>query len=487
MAAAPAFARSRPYPAVTVDPRIELLAVLDVLAAAREPLGAPKGFALDGTRYARDVKEHFWSFRSHPAVEAYGRARKAGLSAAEAEKLMLDLSAVPELRPATPALWGKQRELAAALPAFARETRFMEFFAAHQSVFGGYVESFTRDIEGGDAAAAVESYAGMTISAAYDVILCPLCRDGDMNDVRCVPGPEGFHAVTVLGPARVAGGEPDFMYARQREQIRHELLHTLLDFELERHPDAVSRTQMLARGPAARCYGNWAQCVRENIVQGAAARMTAVSTGTVEAKFARGAKEGSDPFVKEVAQKLKEYEAKRSAYPTLLAFYPELLDVFAKAAGSSLSTAAAAGYEVTPPDSCSEESAAALRPRAAPSAQEHQLKATELFLKNDLDGARRELEKARELAPEEARVELDLSVVLAAMGKDAEAMAACDEAVRLSRDGVTTAEALSSRASLWIKKKQSGKAREDLREALKAAPEDWGRRGEIAKELGELK
>lgn len=485
LGARPAAARDWPYPAVTVDPRIELLAVVHVLSVDTQPLA---GFALNETGYAREVKERFWKYRSHPAVGAYLQARKNGLDIIPAENLMLSLSAPPALEESASFGAKREPELVAALRAFAHETDFNRFFEAHRAFYQRCVQDELAGMKGGDDAAVMERYSGLPVSASYAMILAPLGDGkGDLSHIECVPGHPGYKIEGVVGPGRVEEGMPRFQYTpSQRWHIWHELGHSLLDEVLAQYPDEVSASE-----PAGRpCYENWAQCIRENVVQGLASRLLALSTGPTDASQWHPPDEATVPYIASVAERLKDYEAARQDYPTLTSFYPSLLAIFVEGARPAT---ARPGYRVAPPSSCPGPAGASVsRSTTAVSPQELAEKADALFETGKSTQALRLLDSARQADPGDGGIRLSRSVVLAALGRRDEALTEAGEAVRIGRaagkpGAALAAEALSTRASLWQQMKRQEEARKDLQEALLLAPADWPRRTEAKARLDALK
>ena len=102
----------------------------------------------------------------------------------------------------------------------------------------------------------------------------------------------------------------------------------------------------------------------------------------------------------------------------------------------------------------------------------------------------RRLSEAARIAPLDAEISLSLGVALDASGRSAEAGLAYDRAVALARERrrspaekALLADARSSRAGWRERRGDRAGAREDLREALAAAPRGWERRREAETRL----
>lgn len=459
-----------------VDPRFELLAVVHLLAGGQDE----DGFAWDGSVYARDVREAFAPHAKHPAVAAYRRLRRGGLNAVEAQRVVSRLGPLPKLE--APPGPSDERALLKALQSFAADSRFAEFFEAHRPLYDEYAAEVSSALARLDYPAMLEDYTGLRVSARYTIVLCPL-RDSrsNFNDVQCAPAPSGHRVLSAVGASGVEGGRHRFDLAARRWDVWHELGHTLLDRRLHEHAAAVAATARLAGRDPSACYGDWASCLREHVVQGLAFRVLAwahANGRAPEPVWSPAVKAGKLPHIEAVVARLAEYEARRSEYPTLARYYPRLLDVFVEKAGPA---SAASG---PPPPVPRAKSECGGEERAPSPEASKPGPALAKFLRGDLEGARRDLAAAAARDPLDAMTRLSLAVALDALGRPAEALASADEAVRLAlmgrdSDGVPAAEALSTRASIRRRGGKAELAAGDLRRALEVAPEEWPRRAEV--------
>lgn len=499
--------RSFPYPSVSLDPRIELLAVVHVLAGEVPGLD---GFALNDSDYAREVRRRFWRLRGHPAVEAYRRARLAGLDAVGAQRMMLDLGDPPELA-TKHELPSEVERLVSLLKAFARDCRFMEFFNSHRPLYRSLVGEVVSEMKDRDYASMLEEYSGLEVRARYSMMLCPLRgprQEGNMNHIECSEDGKAGHSIfATLGPTEIRSGIPQFQFWNRRWDLWHELSHTLLDRRLRDFPAEVQATSALFAPVADHCYGFWAQCLREHVAQGVAWRMLAWAKRAGRTKedvwHPTAEQEEKLPYLQVVIDRLADYEARRDLYPTLNDFYPELLEAFAELARAKEIHGKAVprpprpseAYAVEPANSECRKGARASRepvpPLSPPSAaageklsvSELKARGVWLFLRGEAAEALKDFMRVRDAAPGDAEAHLNCSVALQRLGRSAEAMESAGRAIALARPqgpgSLLLAEALSTRAALWEGLKQFKNARRDYEEALRAAPSWWSRRRQI--------
>lgn len=489
------------FPEVSVDPRMELLAVVHVLA---DPEGELDGFSLDGSSYAAQVQDVFSPYRRHPAVGAYLRARRRGLAAVDAQRLMLSLGPPPELELIGIAS-SHEASLAKALRSFARESRFMDFYEAHLPLYQTWVDEVLAQMPGRSYPAMLQKYSGMKISSRYQFFLVSLRRGpiGNMNHVACLPDGAGYRIFSTAGPSAPGGESPRFVLSERRWDFWHELGHSLLDELLQRHPQSLAATQALFEPIGASCYGSWAQCAREHVAQGLAFRVMAWADEKGETKEGTwsAALKPELPYLEAVIERLKEYERSRNRYPTLEAFYPRLLDVFKELARSKNLRASPRPPDPIPAanSACSRRerpSSRAVDPLLPPEPEPGRpLTAAQLkqrgvfrFSRGAIEDSRADFAAAAALDPADAEAFLNLSVALHRQEKLEESLMNADEAVRLLiaqslEPEALAAEAFSNRASLQEEMKRRAAARRDWEAALRVAPDDWPRRAETEAKL----
>jgi tetratricopeptide (TPR) repeat protein len=311
---------------LAVDPRVELLAVIDLLAYGE---GGRGSFRADGSEYSRRLLARFGAFRDHPAVAAYVSARAQGLDGVMAVVLMLHCSSVSDLtasleeRPWSG--YDSRGRLERAIPGmlrifgrFVKDSRFEEFFESQKPFFDRCLAEAKAASGGRPLIAWLEEYTGHRFSAHYRLILSPLIS----SPVNHVHGEEEVFSV--------ASGfiEP--------WKLWHELGRTVMDRLTAGHREEISRSSSLWPAAARRCEGvaSWQHCVAEHIAQCVAWRLRDRMTAEGRLPKSSPPKSNYAPYAAVVLKRLKEYERSRERYPTLKSFYPRLIEVFSELAAS---------------------------------------------------------------------------------------------------------------------------------------------------------
>lgn len=155
---------------LTVDPRLELLAVVQMLASGSD-------LASEDRRYENDAKSFFGAEAKHPAVALFAKLSKDKPDfAATAAKLLLGYSPPPDLAPAVDGA-ASEKDMAdfiEALRYFAISSEFQRFFDGHKP-FYGRVLSRTRN-QVARARAYWQAYTGMSLGP-HKLILSSLAMD----------------------------------------------------------------------------------------------------------------------------------------------------------------------------------------------------------------------------------------------------------------------------------------------------------------------
>lgn len=464
LAAAPAAAS--PKVEVRLDPRVELAAALHLQAAKASPL---PGFADDRSDYARALDAIGAPASRHPAVDAYRRAlkRPAAGGAGYMTPLRELTSCLDASLRVVPGPACARSPLAAPAAAFAAKTRFAARWAKEaRPLLDARVKELESARDRADYVALFEEYSGLPAPCSYAAAPSPLLSAGLFwNGLAAVPG--GCAITTVISPS---SSTSRFDWLPVMRDVWHEEGHALLDPWLDAAPSTGALARPALSGAALEgCYGSWPQCVREHAAQG-------VSAAILDwAKRGRRLPEYADPHLKEslpllpkVVERLREYEDDRTKWKDLKSFYPRILDVLEGPAGAPASVRA---HEATSSTGGADRDAG-----------------VSAFREGRKDEAAALLARAVAADPRLADAWLSLSVVEAARGRAADALASAGRAVDLAReDGELPphflADALSNRADLRAASGDAAGARADREEALDAAPADWPRAAELRKSL----
>jgi tetratricopeptide (TPR) repeat protein len=450
-----------------VDPRVELLSVLHLLG--RGP-GAKAGPA---SAYRQDAERWFAGFSTHPAVaqtaSLLGRDRRVNLPA----ELILRLSEPPDLYAQDPipggyldAAGGEEAvdRFIEALGAFARASRFMDFYAAHREDHEAFAVRAESEALASISPKAVQAYVGSALSARYYFPLAPLLAEEHAANFSLQ---HHDHVEEVrLRPGRYSAEQGhQFLLNHFGSSPAHELVHTVTN------PLVAGFDAKGAKAPAG-CNdqrgGSWSGCIEEHLVYAVTLRILAQELGEahyvemVDRYMLRGF-----PYLKLLGERLKEYEGDRGRYKTLKDFYPRLEPVFVE----SLPKEAPA--EPSPWD---------------PKTRQLKDEGVKDFMAGRFLDAAKKFESALEIAPRDAEAALNLGVVHEKLERPDKALESYGNAVAFSASGAARdrdiqVAALSSRATLLRAMGRAEQARQDLMLVLKIAPYDWEGREEIEKRL----
>jgi hypothetical protein len=333
---------------VTVDPRIELLAVVQFLSNYDQRTGLITKFDFP---YKKEVKEYFSPYKDHPAVKLFEKMSADGFSFDAPPAAMLCLSDPPNLRlevPFTPYLkqraggWfflgrvprgeKKLKKFVEELRDFAQKTNFMAFFDAHKETFSKSVADAQKKMEGIDYTGTLENYYGLR-NHSYDIILAPLFHPGGFGP-RVKRVENVYDIYNICGPHGVEDGIPVFGTREGFQQLAwHEFSHSFVNPITERYEKQIAKYSSLfdhiAEKMKKQAYPDWETCVREHIVRAVSTRL-AYREGGKEAGEEALQYEKSQGFayVEALCNRLEQYENHRDKYPTFVDFYPQLIDVF---------------------------------------------------------------------------------------------------------------------------------------------------------------
>lgn len=344
-------------PLIAVDPRLELLGVVQRLAGLEkaEP---------DDAEYARLVDRRFGPWRGHPAVKLY-----ADLAAGPGDPLgvvLLYYTDPPELAlkdPAGPVPFadtedGGEKILSFVLQLrdFARKSGFPEFFRENAARYAAVERAARAEVGALDPEAAIGRYVGIDLQARRHYGLS-LLYSPRLNDSFIVPYPD----VEILGrhdgpfdvwtlfqylSSKKSRGRSSFSpFTVPSPQLWQESVFVFVEpafyyFEHLRPFDAAA-----FYGPeTAACRARDVNCVKIAVVSAVLARLGA-----------GGPRPSQSPDYREALEaRLAEYEAHRDRYPTLWDFLPRLLSVYSEASLGRPAPNPLAGVDVPSPRKASD-------------------------------------------------------------------------------------------------------------------------------------
>ena len=347
---------------ITIDPRIELLAVVQFLSGYGERTGLITRYDFP---YKADVSEYFSAYKNHPAVKLFEEMSVSGFSFDAPPDAMLHLSNPPELTLQVPFTQNLKRRAGGQerlekfiqeLRDFAQKTNFTSFFEAHKGTYSKLVSDTYGKMQGVDFISTLENYYGMK-QLSYNIILAPLFHPGGFvpridreggsnpifNFIKSLQylifnqwSGKSYEIYNICGPTGVENGIPSFGTQEGFRQLAwHEFGHSFVNPLSESLKNRIKiseysslfmpiREKMEKEG-----YSNWETCVNEHIVRAITARLTFIHFGKQAGEDElRDQKSRGFVYIDPLCKKLEEYEIRRDKYPAFADFFQELLKVF---------------------------------------------------------------------------------------------------------------------------------------------------------------
>lgn len=324
--------QTAPETTVTVDSRIELMSVIQLLS------GYFLVSYLDSS-YKREAAEYFASCRDHPAVSRFSELSSGDFNFSTVPDSFIALSEPPLLEPRYPlkpevtqSAGGPEAyaEFVSLSRAFANDCGFPEFYARNRSYYDRLIAQFRPSVTA--STRILSAYLGMPLGST-EVVLGPLLHDGGFA-TRYDSDEGEASAYAFIGPVGILDGETDFGSSeRLQPLISHEFAHTVINPLTARHSANVDASaanfEGLVEAMRREGYTTWEQAINESIIRAITARLTTLQRGK-----AAGAAEISDElqrgfvYVPALILALEYYEAHRDTYPTIESYYPNLLRVF---------------------------------------------------------------------------------------------------------------------------------------------------------------
>lgn len=316
--------------AVTVDPRIELMTIVQLLS------GYEVLTRVDSA-YRREVERRFAPFREHRAVQLYAGMRRARFTYDAVPQAILAFTAPPELRPraeppesALRRAGGKLKlgEFMEALRDFAQQSQFAEFFAAQRETYERALAGLRQDVE--RAVAPLRAYSGVELEGCT-LIAGLLIHNGGFQ--ATLAGREGQKNFAIIGTLGAADGVPVFSKGGSVTYlVHHEFSHSYVNPWVEKNEGELQKYAALyapiKAAMAKEAYNNWLTAEHEHIVRAITVRLAYQRSQEAGDRVLKNEEARGFKYVRALAEKLKEYEAARKRYPVITDFFPELIRVF---------------------------------------------------------------------------------------------------------------------------------------------------------------
>jgi len=302
---------SSPRLKVSVDPRLELLAVVQYLSGYREKFGLLNKFQFS---YWEKIKEKFTPYKNHQAVQFFARLTDYGFTYDAPPLFVLHLSYPPELKIEHP---------------FSPEVKVRAGGEKNLKKFTSLLRDFARrTVE------TLEEYFGQQQSS-YNIILAPLFWG---NYGPRLKADQGYDIYNIVSPIRLKQGLPYFGDGVYFQSLAwHEFSHSFVNPLAEKYQDELKKYAVLyppiEKKMKAQAYTSWLIAVNEHVVRAVTSRLAARLYSPQLGEQALKAEERKGfIYIRPLYEKLEFYETHRDQYPSFSDFYPELLKVWAELA-----------------------------------------------------------------------------------------------------------------------------------------------------------
>jgi len=220
---------------VIIDPKIELLGVIEYLALD-ESTNRNRQVFDDDNEYVREVKKHFENYANHDAVVSFRELQKKGFNFEAPVILLLEASNPPDLDVKFPLpeflsskanenpKVGEQKlfEWLVELREFAKESEFIKFFDAHKSLYENISTPMAKVLKSEDTPEKLEEFFGES-KKSYTVILAPLYSGGysHLNSKE--------NSFVIVGPTKVEDDLPHFCYHRTPQFVMNAIAFAFVE------------------------------------------------------------------------------------------------------------------------------------------------------------------------------------------------------------------------------------------------------------------
>ena len=315
---------------ITVDPRMELLAVVQHFTS-----WAPGGHIKSKTTYKDDIDHYFEGFQDHPAVAMVERLVNSGFTHDAPVALMLYHSDPPELDqkyPYSDYLIGRANgeenliEFADALREFARQTEFMRFYQAHQALYNTQGVEVKSLLEGKDYIQVLEDFYGESRNN-YCVILPPLFAGGYGITIETQ---KGYDVYGVIGPCSLKDDRVTFACLNYLESIilhewSHSFVNPLVDQNIDHFKESTYLFEPIEGMMRNQAYPNWKISLYEHIVRACEIHLRTNLYEDFRKEKSLAYQEGKGFwYISYIDSLLDVYETRREEYPTFSRLIPAI-------------------------------------------------------------------------------------------------------------------------------------------------------------------
>lgn len=314
---------------VSVDPRIELLAVIEYLSGYGKNY---KGtLTQDSTEYSQAIDLYFGKYKDHEAVQYFSELNKKKFIYDVPVEGMLYMNSLTKadyeatISERIKKTVGHQEylEFLKKAKSFAEETNFQEFYNENKAFYQQIVEETIQIKPWNEEVQIYNKYMGLNENK-YHIIISPLFIGGygfEMEDIHT-----GNPTFYYIGGMKLSNDD----YKKAFESvIEHIVLDRVVNknlYETYNYVDKYNsiQTQMQKN----KCY-TWEECVTQHLIKAISIRNLELA-GQKEAAMKLLEKEEKAGFIylSKVCSKLEIYEKSRDTYDSIKEFYPILLEAF---------------------------------------------------------------------------------------------------------------------------------------------------------------
>lgn len=328
------------YVNVIVDPRIELIAVVQQLS--RYPETIPVLMNTNEFEYRKKMLEHFSAYKDHEAIKMFNEVSlKPGMYNFMAPPTsMLYLTSDFKLRSDVAEdnflinrIGGRKNfvKFIGLLKDFGEKASFADFFHNNTDFYKTVIADVTSKLGNPDYVNEIEKFYGKK-NKSYNIVLVPLynyvgfgpCltyKDGQ-RDIFNIMGPKD--------PKTLNFGDRNYF----TEMQRHEFSHSFVNPLTEKYWDKLEKYSYLFdsgiydTAKKKGVCGEWQECINEHIIRAVTTHLAYLENDEIDKKAYEREKSQGVIYLDEMLAKIKEYESQRDRYPDFEAFYPEMIKLF---------------------------------------------------------------------------------------------------------------------------------------------------------------
>lgn len=317
-----------------VDDRVELLSIAARLAEYDE-------YSNDANKqYVQDIHAWFDQYKDHPLVKYMRMVRDTNEIGFDAVAAMsIHVGHAPDFKPLVPFSqdvpenrWGAKAALkcASLMAQFYHDTRFGDFFKAHQAIYDTTVAHFNvvyRQLD----LSWYPAYYGIAPRGTFNIVLG--LGNGGANYGPKVIYPDGHEeSYAIMGCWKFADdGKPNFNDADYLPTLIHEFNHSYVNYLIEQHRqqfEASGQIIYTAVGDKMKrlAYGNWKTMMDEALVRASVIRYM-IDHQMGQDKINRETQLElylGFVWIDKLVDLLGTYEEDRKTYRTLDSFIPKI-------------------------------------------------------------------------------------------------------------------------------------------------------------------